>query len=84
MKVIQLRVAALVISLFATGCLDSIVDNPCEDSFALDENGECVMVEAQDLDIPPEHEEFPKEPVAPPEFRVVDVRLHALDKRDRR
>jgi len=72
------------ICLFATGCLDSIVDNPCEENFALDQNGECVMVEAQDLDIPPENEEFPQEPIAPPEFRVVDVRLRPADKRDRR
>ncbi len=59
------RFALLV--LLCTGCLDSIVDNPCDDGYTLDDNGECVIEQAQVVTPPPPIAEQPEAPpVVPP------------------
>ena len=45
------------------GCLDSIVDDPCEDGYSLDDSGTCVAHSGSpDLTMPP----LPPEQVSPP------------------
>jgi hypothetical protein len=56
---------ALVL-LLLTGCLDSIVDNPCEEGYALSDEGECEFVVEPEIVVPPEAEVQPNPPMPPP------------------
>jgi hypothetical protein len=55
--------------VLTAGCLDSIVDNPCEDGYVM-EQGECVLLVdhgMDDMNLPPNAED-PTEPVPPPKL----------------
>ncbi|HLL25423.1 MAG TPA: hypothetical protein VK427_24975 [Kofleriaceae bacterium] len=57
----------LCLLVLLSGCLDSLVDNPCEDGYTLSGEGECVVEQPKTTTPPPVAEQptTPTEPVPP-------------------